>query len=321
MTPPTTGHGSGLRDDLRVLAGGFCIGVADLLPGVSGGTVALALGLYRRILTAIAACDLAALRALTRMDFRAAARRLDARFALLLVSGIAAGLACMLWVLDLPRILVASQREVYALLFGLVVGSAVILNARIDSFRPWHFPAHVLGIAAGYGIVHAIPVDTPNSPPLLFVSGLLAVCATLLPGVSGAYVLLLMGKLPLVLTALTGLDLLTLLPFAAGALLGLLSFARAVSWAMTRAGDVVVATLTGMLVGSLWRIWPWQLLTYSDVRGEEVLLDSTPYLPTTWDPAVVGLAMLGLLAALAMEVTARRSRGQTLFELGDSRAG
>jgi putative membrane protein len=288
-----------------IVGSGFCMGTADVVPGVSGGTMAVALGIYRQLLAAIASIDVSAVRALLRLRLPELFARVHWRFLGMLALGMGLGIGVMVKVVGLPELIQTSPQPVYATFFGLVLASALILARRIPTWNAGRAGSLALGAALGFAVVNLVPVSTPESGLFVFFSGLVAICAMLLPGISGSFILLILGKYAYVLGALSRLDLGVILPFVAGCAVGVVAFSRVVSWAMARFHDTVVAGLTGLLLGSLWRIWPYQHLTTKIVREKPRVIAAEPFVPASIDLSVVGLCVGAAVAVLLLERLAR----------------
>jgi len=303
--PATEDDREGFRGPYFVFSG-FAMGSADVVPGVSGGTMAVVLGIYEQLLAAIASVGPKSLGALFRGRLGKALKSIHWRFLCALVTGIALGIALMVKVVRLPQLLQEQPKYVYAVFFGLVLASAAMLGRRIPRWSISRAAALALGAAFGFAVVNLVPVETPESPWFLFLSGVVAICAMVLPGISGSFVLLILGKYAYVLNALGELDLAVIVPFALGCGIGLATFSRVVSWALSRWHDGVMAGLVGLLVGSLWRIWPYQQLTTTIVRHKPRVIAAQPYWPTGLEPAVVLLFVAGVALVLALELVAQR---------------
>jgi len=306
-----SGFPRGLREALSPVLKGMCMGAADVVPGVSGGTMALILGIYERLLDAIRHVDLHFARLVLRGRLREAATHADFVFLLLLGSGIFCALMFFTRVVSLPRLIVERPELVYSLFFGLIVASVAVLVARL---RPLGAAAPgwmLLGAVLGLAIVNLVPMQTPTASWFIFLCGALAICAMILPGVSGSFVLLVLQKYAYVFDALGRLDLGVIVPFALGCATGIAAFSRALGWLLARYHDVTLLVIVGVLTGSLWSIWPFQERVYEVVRGKERLIGSTPTLPQSWDATAwgaVALALAGVLAVGALHVVAMRRR-------------
>lgn len=235
------------------------MGAADLVPGVSGGTMALILGIYPRLIVALGSLTRAApWRALLGGRPREAWREVDGSFLASLAVGIAVAVGGLSRLLH--AVLAAWPVGVYAVFCGLIAASAWIVVRRIRGRRRVALAFAGAGAAAAFVLVGATPTGTPDTAVVLAASGALAVSALLLPGVSGAFVLVLLGKYETVLSALSRLDGSVLAPLATGMAVGLLAFARLLAAALERWPTPVLGTLAGFLLGSLRKVWPWQRL-------------------------------------------------------------
>ncbi len=225
------------------------MGTADIVPGVSGGTMAYILGIWQRLMQAIAAIDLAWIMRCLRLDFSAIFAP-HIRFLLALFAGIGAAVLVFTQVTPLPTLLRDHPEQVYGLFFGLIVGSIVLLLSEMGRLHIRDALFLNIGILAGWLLVSSGAVATPDHPIVFFLVGMVAISAMLLPGVSGAFILLILGKYATVLDAIAQFDLALLLPFIAGMAVGALTFARAASWLLNRFYRQSVSTITGILTGS-----------------------------------------------------------------------
>jgi putative membrane protein len=245
------------HDALAAAWRGALIGAADVVPGVSGGTMALVLGIYDRLLTALGNLTRAPLwRAVRQRAWLLAWRSTDGSFLLGLVVGIAVSVIALAGVIE--GALETARPQVYALFLGMIVASTAVVASEVGRWRASGVVAAVAAAFAATAIVGLTPVATPDAVWFLVLAGAIGICALVLPGVSGAFLLVLMGKYETVLGAIARADLATLLPFALGAGVGLLGFARLLSGWLRRFPDATHAALAGFLVGSLRRVWPWQ---------------------------------------------------------------
>jgi putative membrane protein len=289
---------------LGVALRGVAMGAADLVPGVSGGTMALILGIYPRLIAALGSLSRAhPWRLLVQRRPLRAARSIDAGFLVAVAAGIGAAL------LALPRLLHGLLESypvgVYAVFFGLIAASSWVVVGHIRGPRRVALAWAALGTISAFLLVGATPRATPEGAWFLAASGALAVSALLLPGVSGAFVLVLLGKYDAVLAALSRFDLAVLAPFAAGMAVGLISFARLLAAALRAYPTQVLGLLAGFLVGSLRKVWPWQ-------RAEGATSVAVP--PPGPADLLVGLALA--LAAAAVVVLLERA-GATRVRLGE----
>ncbi|MGE0708243.1 MAG: DUF368 domain-containing protein [Planctomycetota bacterium] len=331
--PAETPGGAAWPEVPGLVARGLCMGSADVVPGVSGGTMALILGIYVRLVAAIRTIDAAALRHVLRGRFAAARDHVAWRFLGAVACGQALGIVTFTAVIPLPRLIQEHPELVYGLFFGLVLGTILALGRDVIAGPPaGEAPprgpnggaacavAGVLGVAFGLFIVTAVPVSTPETPLFVFACGAISICAMILPGISGSFVLLLLRKYAFVLGALG--EVLrgdgphgrirplveVVVPFAFGCLLGLLAFSRFLHWLLRRAERATLAFMTGLLIGSLYAIWPFAERTYEVVRDKPRMIGWRPHLPALDGTAAASLvlALAGFVGVVAMERLARR---------------
>ena len=281
------------------VARGFCVGTADLVPGVSGATVALVLGIYERLVAAIRGFDLAFAGRLLRFDLPGAARRVDAGFLLPLVLGIAIAAAFFTRVVSLAELMEAHRVAVQSFFFGLVAGALAVLLGEARRGRVLRWPdvaAAAGGLAAGWGLAVAVPASTPETAWFVFAAGAVAAAAMILPGVSGAYVLLLLKKYTYVLAALGRLDFAVLVPFGLGVAAGLALLSRVLDWLLGRYRRPTLFVIAGLVAGSLWSLWPYR----AAVDGRAV-----PAWPDAFDATNLLLAAAGVALVAALHLAAR----------------
>ena len=301
-----------LKDAALGFARGFCMGAADVVPGVSGGTMAFILGIYRRLIEAIRAFDAALVRLLLAGRFRHASAHVDLALIVPLGLGILAALMFFTRVVPLPRLIASHPELVYGLFFGLIVASVVVLFRSIDGVRTMEWAAVFAGAAVGFGVVNLVPVTTPDSSWFVALSGAVAISAMLLPGLSGAFILLILGKYAYVLDGVGRLDPGVLVPFGVGVVAGLIAFSRLLAWLLRERYRVTLLAICGLLIGSLWVIWPFQARRFEVVRGEHRPVSSEPVWPDTADDATLGVFALmaaGIALVVIIQNLARR-RGE-----------
>ena len=296
------------REGWRSYAGlglrGVCMGAADVVPGVSGGTIAFVTGIYEELIHSIRSVDRRFAGLLIRFRFRKAIDSVAWRFLGTVLAGVLLAVATL--ARGIQWMLHHRPELIWAFFFGLVAASVYVVRKRVIS---WDGPAWTAAVVAGllfYVVVGLVPVKTPDSPWFLFVCGVLAVSAMILPGISGSFILVLLGKYEFILAALNDRDLFPILIFASGAAVGILSFARVLAWIFRRYHDVSVAALTGLMAGSLRKVWPWKAEASLPVepRGAGGPPMEINVLPTTIDgdlAAAVGLAIAGFAMVVALE--------------------
>lgn len=304
---------------------GACMGMADVIPGVSGGTMAFILGIYTRWMDAIKSVNGAAVKALLRLRIREVFAIVQWRFLAALLAGIVSGMLICVRVIKLPELMKEHPEPVYGLFFGLILGS-ILLLAR-DSGWPGlkGIVAYLAGGALCWMVVSAVPANTPNHPAFLFLCGAVAICAMVLPGISGSFVLLLLKKYEYIWSAfgvLFGKEHETLtwsqafvgimLPFVLGIAFGLVVFSRFLSWVLHHYEKLTIMAMNGLLVVSLYAIWPFQVRTTAMIAGKERMIHSEPIRPdaTTFSTAdgqlCAGLLVVGFVTVLVIDRVARR---------------
>jgi len=249
---------------------GFLMGAANVVPGVSGGTMALILGIYEELIQAIRSFNLRFLRLFVMLRIKEAISSLAWPFLLPVAVGVLAATLSLAQLLS--WLLFTYPIMVWSFFFGLILSSVFSVGRVVKAWRISTFIAIGLGGVGAYFLFGMIPVATPEASWFLFLCGFLAICAMILPGISGAYILVLLGKYHFTLEAVNNRDIGTLFILTLGAAVGLLSFVRVLSWLLKRYHDLTMAVLIGLMLGSLRRIWPWKetVTTFIDSTGKEV---------------------------------------------------
>ena len=289
---------------------GFLMGAANVIPGVSGGTMALILGIYEELINAIRSINLKFLRLITNFNIKEAITCVSWQFLVPVVLGVLLAtfsLAEVLgWLLDSYPVIV------WSFFFGLILSSVITVSRVIKQWRIPTIVAIAVGTIAAYFLFGVIPVATPNAPWFIFASGFIAICAMILPGISGAYILVLLGKYHYILEALNNKDFFTLFIIASGALVGLISFAQVLGWLLKRYHDLTMAILVGLMFGSLRKIWPWKetITTFIDSHGKEIPSLQSNIIPSSFT-IEVGLALLfmfiGILVLWGLDLWAHKN--------------
>lgn len=299
-----------VKDNVLLFLKGMGMGAADVVPGVSGGTIAFITGIYEELVNSIKSIDADALKLLFRGKIKSFWTNINGRFLLVLVSGIFVSL------LSLARLIVFLLEyypiQVWSFFFGLILISSFVVLREIKTIRPTVFAAGILGIVLAYFITTATPAETPNDLWFIFLSGCIAICAMILPGISGSFILLILAKYQYIIEAVTTFNIPVLLVFALGCVVGLLSFARVISWIFNNYHDVAVALLAGFILGSLNKVWPWkEIITYRvNSAGEQMPAITKSVSPgrffevTGQDPLLIEAvlyAALGFLLVIGLE--------------------
>ena len=290
---------------------GFCMGASDVVPGVSGGTMAFILGIYEELIDAIKSFDLKSLQFFVTMKFRPLLGRISWQFLLAVGIGIFAAIftlsGLLSWLLQNRPVFI------WSFFLGLILASVLSVSRRVEAWRILTWLCLVGGTLGSYFLVGLVPVATPNAYWFLFLCGAVAICAMILPGISGSYILVLLGKYQYVLDAVNHRDFLVLGLVAAGACVGIIAFARILGWLLKNYHDLMVATLTGLMIGSLRKVWPWKetLESVVDSHGQMVPLVQSNILPGQWNVeilAATSLMVAGLLAVLFLDRLGNRMK-------------
>ncbi len=305
------------RDYIGLTVRGMAMGASDIVPGVSGGTMALILGIYEELIDSIRMIGQPEFfRAVLKFRIKDALSILNWQFMLALTLGI--GLAILTLSHLLEQLLVNQPVYLWSFFFGLVLASVLMVSKRVQRWTPALGAVLLLGAVTSFLLVGLVPARTPETWWFLFLSGALAICAMILPGISGAFILVLLGKYEYVLNAVNGRDFFTLALVAAGALIGLVTFAQILSWLFKKYHDGTIALLLGLMIGSLRKVWPWKLdeawLTHTDGSfvldsfGERIVIEQADVLPTLANRAdiiefafAVGLALVGFRLILLLD--------------------
>lgn len=274
------------REALALYAKGFCMGVADIIPGVSGGTIAFITGIYEDLLAAIKSVGASAIRKLLDLDLSGALAEVHTRFLLPLLLGI--GSALLLTAHLVSLLLVQCPVLIWALFFGLIAASVIVIARHLTRFGVYQAVLLLAGAVGSYSITGMIPVQTPEALWFIFLSGAIAICAMILPGISGAFLLLVLGKYEYVMQAVRNPfqieNLIVIFVFGLGCALGLSAFARILHHLLLRHHDAMVAVLTGIMLGAMRKVWPWKVVLEERlVAGKSVVIQTANVLPRQLD--------------------------------------
>ncbi len=304
-----------LRDYLGLALRGMAMGASDIVPGVSGGTMAFIFGIYEELIDSLRMIgEPNFLRALFRLQIKEVFRILNWPFLVAVFGGILIAIFTLSH--GLEWLLVNQPVLLWSFFFGLVLASVFAVARRIQNWRPAIHLTMAVAAVAAYLLVGAAPTHTPNEWWFLMLSGAIAICAMILPGISGAFILVLLGKYQFVLSAVNDRDFLTIGLVGVGAVVGLVTFAQFLSWLFKRYHDLTVAALTGLMMGSLRKVWPWKedvswLLDdngqYVLSHGERIVTKQLNILPDfAGDPLEVALAVLLALSGLGVVLLIER---------------
>ena len=301
----------GPKEYMRLVGVGVAMGAADVVPGVSGGTMAFILGIYDELLTSIKSVNITLVKLLFRFRIREAFFHVNAPFLLAVFGGIGVTLVTLAhgvtWLLEHQPI------YLFAFFFGLVLASILAISSHVH----WNWRMVVtcaIGAGTAYGIVRMVPMDMPHNPLTLFLCAMIAIMAMILPGISGSFLLFILGQYRFIMEAVKGLDILTLLPVALGAAVGLISFSHVLTWLLRTYRQVTITLLVGFMIGSLWKIWPFRVVleTATKPDGEVIPILEKIVLPDFASGQFVlslALCLLGFFLILAMDrLQSRRTK-------------
>lgn len=290
-----------LKDYVVITLKGIAMGAADVVPGVSGGTIAFIAGIYDELIHSIKNIDAQCFKYFFTGKFKAFWNKINGNFLLALILGIGISifsLAKLITVLlnDYPIL-------VWAFFFGLVLASTWFVAKDIKEWNWKTILSFIIGAGVAYYITVASPAETPNHPAFIFLCGAIAICAMILPGISGSFILLLMGKYAYIMEAVSGFNLLVLGVFAVGAFLGITTFSHLLSYALRRFRAITLALLTGFMLGSLNKVWPWKetLETYVDSHGAIKPLVESNIAPNEFVWQAILLAVVGFFLVYFLE--------------------
>lgn len=282
---------------VRLFFTGFAMGIADLIPGVSGGTIAFMSGIYEELLYTIKLLSGKFIQSLLQGKIREAWQMIPFRFILPLGTGLLSA------VFLLSRVMAYLLKEqttfVHSFFFGLVVASIFVVLKKVTKWYVTDFMFFLLSAALTYYVVGLIPVDTPKNLLTVFFSGAIAICAMILPGISGSFILLLFGKYYYILDALNKLDVITIGVFVLGCAFGISLFSRFLGWLFSHHHDISVIVLAGVMAGSLRKIWPWQETVQTRINslGEIIPIVTESFIPALIDQNFL-FVILFLIAGL-----------------------
>ncbi|MDH6342601.1 putative membrane protein [Parabacteroides sp. PFB2-12] len=288
-----------IKDYTVLLLKGIGMGAADVVPGVSGGTIAFIVGIYEELIESIKSINGASLKLFFTGKWAAFWKAVNGNFLLALVTGIAISIFSLAklitWLLETHPILV------WSFFFGLVLASTWFVSKDI---RKWDWKTIVcflIGAAIALFITIATPAETPNGLWFIFLSGAIAICAMILPGISGSFILVLLGKYYYIMDAVKSFDIPIMLVFICGAAIGITSFARVLSYTLRRFHDITIAVLAGFMLGSLNKVWPWKETIESMDKHGMVQIAESNILPNEYIWQGFALMVIGFLLVYFLE--------------------
>ena len=290
---------------ISIFLKGMAMGAADVVPGVSGGTIAFITGIYDTLLESIRRVNPSLFGIIRKSGVKAAFEHINGTFLILLFGGILTSIFSLAriitWLLHTHPI------PIWSFFFGLIIVSVKHMFNQVEHWRVNRFIAVLAGACFAYGITVLNPQSIEPTTVNILLSGAIAICAMILPGISGSFILLLLGMYAPILAAAKGLDLMTLATFASGCVLGLLTFSHLLSWVLRNYRDIALTFLTGLMIGTLGKIWPWkQTLSWRiNSSGEQVPLLEQNLSPLSFEqitgqPAQLGYAIAAMVLAFVL---------------------
>ena len=301
------------RLDFKLVLKGMAMGIAEVIPGVSGGTIAFITGIYEKLINTIKAFSPALISTFKKDGIKGVWSEINGTFLVFLLAGMAFGV--VVGVFGVTHILETHPQLLWAFFFGLIIASSVYIGKQVSKWNLQAILAMVIGIGVAYFITVASPSQGNEALWFVFLSGLIAISALILPGISGSFILLLMGMytfiIPTVKDALSTFNsesLIILATFGLGCIVGLATFSRVLSWTFKNYRNTTLALLTGFMIGSLNKLWPWRnVLEYREnSKGEQVPFLEESVLPSAFEgePMVVGAIIsmiVGFLLVFVLE--------------------
>ncbi|MCF6288545.1 MAG: DUF368 domain-containing protein [Proteobacteria bacterium] len=281
---------------MMIVAKGAAMGAADVVPGVSGGTIALLTGIYPRLINAIASVDVAALKFLLSGNIKSFWKKIDGNFILLLLVGIVSAFALLAH--SIKQALEFYPILTWSFFFGLIIASSILIIKQIPHKKILGWLWLIPGIAFGVWISSQGAIAFPNSQLAIFIAGMIAICAMILPGISGSFILILLGMYEILITAVTEREITTILIFMLGAVIGLLVFSRIIKLVLSKYYQTTLFFLSGLMLGSLLKIWPWKITNQLIVQTPKHVETIVNVMPASHPTPQTILAISMMIAAI-----------------------
>jgi len=297
------------RDYLLLFLKGMGIGAADVVPGVSGGTIAFISGIYEELIDTISRINIQTVSILFKEGIKSFWKAMNGNFLLAILGGVVVSILSLSKLISF--LLENEPIATWSFFFGLVLASIPLVAQKVKNWTGSRYFAFAAGAIIAWLITGLPPVTEPGALWYLFISGMIAICAMILPGISGSFILILLGSYFTVLSALNNRDITVILVFIAGAITGILAFSKFLKFMFSRFHDITVATLSGFLLGSLNKIWPWKNVLEWFVKHpgeaneqkiplvEENILPGT-YTALTGEPSQLALAIIMAVVGIAI---------------------
>ena len=301
-----------LKDYIIISLKGMAMGASDVVPGVSGGTIAFISGIYEELLNSISSFKFSLINVLKNEGIKVVWKKINGSFLLALFIGICFSVLSLAKLIE--NLLENHPILIWSFFFGLVLASIIYIAKQIKLWNIKCYLYLIFGLIFAYYITTLNPVITQNSSPwFLFLAGMIAICAMILPGISGSFILVLLGAYKPILNAINTKDFFSIIIFMAGAVLGLLTFSRVLKWLFSTYKNYTLALLIGFIAGSLNKIWPWKetISWRTNSKGIEVPFTTTSVSPFSFDGdskllmagllAIIGFGLILLLEKLAVK--------------------
>ena len=253
------------------------MGIAEIIPGVSGGTIAFITGIYEELINSIKSFNSASIKLLINFKLTSFWKHINGTFLLTLLLGMLTS------ILALSRVIVFLLNDhpfkIWGFFFGLIIASAIVIFGKVEKMSINVFIASIIGLIISSYIALEAPSATPNTDLFIFLSGAIAISAMILPGISGSFILVFLSKYEFILNSLNNFDIAVISIFIAGCVVGLVTFSRVFSYLFKKYNDIVVSVLVGFLLGSLFKVWPFYKVLEYDAYNEPIY--TSPVLPST----------------------------------------
>ncbi len=302
--------GNALKKHIVLFLKGMAMGAADVVPGVSGGTIAFISGIYKELIDSISNINLGLIVTLKKEGFKAFWQKANANFLVSILAGI---FISALSVMHLMHYLLENHPvQIWSFFFGLVAASIIFIGKQITNWSPLAILLFVISAIGAFLITKMNIIDSSESLLYLFVCGAIAICAMILPGISGSFILVLLGAYSTISTAVHNMEIKKLLVFFTGCIVGILSFSRLLRWLFSKYENTTLVILTGFILGSLNKIWPWKKTLQSITINEKVhIVKEASVLPQNYngEPFVfmaVLFMVIGFVLILSLEKIAKR---------------
>lgn len=301
------------KDYSLITLKGIAMGAADVIPGVSGGTIAFITGIYEELINSIKSVNVTALKLLLTGKVGEFWKAINGTFLFSLFLGV--GISIISLAKGLKYLLDHHPILVWSFFFGLVIASAIYVAKTITKWNPATILSGIAGIIIAYAITVITPAEANTTYWFIFLSGAIAICAMILPGISGSFILVLLGMYKFILESVSDFKIAVILTFLSGAAIGIISFSNILSWLLKKYHNLTIAMLSGFMIGSLNKVWPWKEVveTFTDRHGEIKPLVESNVFPGTYEQitgnhafllgaivlAIIGFALIFIIENIA----------------------